>query len=241
MQGSATHATARLSTLLGALLPAPAVLVCCTEPADPASLSPGERADVARAAPVRLREFAAGRQCARRALVHFGLIDVELRVGADRRPQWPAGFTGSITHTEGFYAAAVAPRSALPGIGIDCERIGRIGPRLLPRIATAAEIDWLESLDDAQQARAASLLFSAKEAFYKAQFALVGERPGFHDVRIEVSAWRRTGGEFTVRTLRPLAIDAHSAAPLIGRFRFHGAFVSAGIGCAAGQNVMISS
>lgn len=226
-------ATAHLSTPLGALFATPVVVACCRGPGAPAVLSAGERADVARAAPARLGEFAAGRLCARRALAEFGLADAELRVAVDRQPRWPAGFTGSITHTEGCFAAAVAPVGRVLGVGLDVETVGRVGARLLPRVATEAEMAWIESLGAAARPGAASLLFSAKEAFYKAQFALTGERLGFHDVAIAVRGWQGSGGEFDVRALRPLALETRALAPLSGRFAFDGALVFAAIVCAA--------
>ncbi len=223
----------RLAPRLAALFAAPVVVARCGGPGEPALLSPGERADVARAAPARLGEFAAGRLCARRALAEFGVADAELRVGGDRQPLWPAGFTGSITHTQGCCAAAVAQVGLTLGVGLDTEVVGRIGARLLPRIATAAELAWRESLGAAERPGGASLLFSAKEAFYKAQFAVTGERLGFHDVAISVPSRRAAAGEFAVRPLRALAIEQRAGAPFAGRFSFAGALVFAGIACAA--------
>ena len=81
------------------------------EPGDPADLLPGEAVYVAKAVPKRINEFAAGRACARRALATFGMPGAVLLAAPDRQPLWPTGFVGSITHTAGFCAAAVAPRS----------------------------------------------------------------------------------------------------------------------------------
>jgi len=55
----------------------------------------------------RIQDFAGGRLCAHYALGAFGMADVSILPGSDREPLWPAGFTGSITHTEGYSAAVV--------------------------------------------------------------------------------------------------------------------------------------
>src|SRR5258706_16095138 len=43
-------------------------------------------------------------------------------------------------------------------------------------ICTPSETAWLGSLPDSERLAAATLIFSAKEAFYKCQFALTQER-----------------------------------------------------------------
>ena len=55
-----------------------------------------------------------------------------------------------------------------PGIGIDAERIGRVTHNLWPRLFDTKERDYLAALEEAPQAVAATLMFSAKEACFKA-------------------------------------------------------------------------
>ena len=77
---------------------------------EPGWLRPEERAYVESAVPRRVREFAAGRQCARLALRELGGPDEAIPVGLSRQPKWPPGIVGSITHTVGYCLAVVAVR-----------------------------------------------------------------------------------------------------------------------------------
>jgi len=100
-----------------------------------------------------------------------------------------------------------------------------------PRIAisTPSEIDWLESLPQLQQAMAATLIFSAKEAFYKCQYPLVRERLNFHDVTVEVLAWGADQGSFAIHATRRIALAESVTLPLKGHYLFHEQFVTVGV------------
>jgi len=224
---------ARLSPLVGDLFPATVVAAQMCEPGDAALLLPGEREAIAHAVPKRIQEFTAGRLCARRALAEFGIRDFALRMGADRQPVWPEGFAGSITHTDAWCVAVVADQTAFMGVGVDSEVVGRVGPRVLPRICTTAESEWLKGLAPAEHDRALTLVFAAKEAFYKAQYPSTRERLSFRDVAIEASDWGGSRGAFLVRPLRCIALEPLVSGGFPGRYEFHDEFVSAGVGLPA--------
>ena len=217
------------SSTLAALFPAAVSVVERRTPGDPADLLPAEAEHVTRAVPKRIQEFAAGRVCARRALEAFGVRDFVLHAAADRQPLWPAGFVGSITHTAGFCAAATARRDAVLAVGLDSEVVGAPTAELWPTIARAEELAWVRSLDDGAGAAAMTLLFSAKEAFYKSQYPLVGEWLDFHDLSIEVPGWGGTQGDFHVTAMRALRFARHARLPATGRYVFHEQFVSAAV------------
>jgi 4'-phosphopantetheinyl transferase EntD len=217
-------------SLIGGLFPAGVIGVTTAEPGDESQLLAAEAALVQRAVEKRRRDCAAGRYCARRALAGLGIAEEPLLIGADRQPLWPAGVVGSITHTGGFCAAVVAHAAALRGIGIDTEIVGRVTAPLWPSICVPEEIARLKSLPRELRARTATVIFSAKEAFYKAQYPALGERVGFHDVAIELSpagGWQHSGS-FEVHPLRSLSVAKLVAGPLRGRFVFHAGFVSTG-------------
>jgi 4'-phosphopantetheinyl transferase EntD len=199
------------------------------EAGDASLLFPAEAQYLGKAVPKRVQEFAAGRLCARRLLAEFGIVDFPLKVADDRQPIWPDTLIGSITHTRGFCAAVVAQKTHVPAIGIDCEVAGSVREEIWPKIFTPAETLWLRSLPTSQQSVAATLIFSAKEAFYKCQYPLVGERLGFHDARVAVLDWGATRGKFTVDTGSNAAIARHAILPLQGRYLFHEEFISTGI------------
>jgi 4'-phosphopantetheinyl transferase EntD len=149
-------------------------------------LHPAEESLVANAGEKRRRDFALGRACARAALAQAGMADAVIARDADGRPVWPEGFVGSITHTQG-YAAALAARAAdFAALGVDAERVGAVTPELMPRLFDAAERDWLESLDAVRRPAMAAVLFSAKEACFKASSA--GRVLAFQGIHIEVQA-----------------------------------------------------
>ena len=151
--------------------------------ADDHDLWPEEEAHVARAVAARRLQFAAGRRCARAGLVALGLEAGPIPAGPQRAPRWPADILGSISHTDG-YAVAVVRRADPPNlsIGIDAEQLGRVGSHLYSRLFTPGEQAWLARLPHPRRDAAATAVFGAKEAYYKAQFPLTGAWVGFLDV-----------------------------------------------------------
>jgi 4'-phosphopantetheinyl transferase EntD len=231
----------RLSDGFQNLFPAGVVATEMRVPGDVALLLPEEAACLGRAVAKRRQEFAAGRQCARRALRELGVVDFPLRVGADREPLWPRGFVGSITHTAGICAAVVASRERFRGLGVDAEIVGVVGAELWPSICVAAETAWLASLPHPERAPAVTLIFAAKEAFYKAQFPLARERLHFHDIGIDVPVWSTSRGSFLVRPLRPIWVSEFVALPLRGEYGFFGEFAAAGVAIGARRLTTASS
>ena len=151
---------------------------------DESQLHPDEAAWIGHASGKRRREFAAGRICARAALLELGVAaDQPLGSGQDRAPLWPDGVIGSISHTADYCIAVLARADGSgDGIGIDAERYGRVGDHLHRTIFTTAERAWLGRLPGPERAETATTLFSGKEAFYKAQHPLTRSWVGFKDV-----------------------------------------------------------
>jgi 4'-phosphopantetheinyl transferase EntD len=89
---------------------------------------------------------------------------------------------GSVTHTDGYGAAVAAGRQRLLSVGIDTERTDAIPAELWPRICAPRELLRLRTLAAKLQPSAATLIFAAKEAFCKCQFALVSEVQGAIDL-----------------------------------------------------------
>lgn len=139
---------------------------------DGSTLFPQERAVLGRAVLKRRREFEAGRLLARRAMERLGVEAGPLLPGPRRAPVWPDAVVGSITHTRRWCAAAVAPRESFRAVGIDLEPDEPIKPPLFRMICTPPELEILEGLPPAERGRVCRIVFSAKEAAYKAQFAI---------------------------------------------------------------------
>jgi 4'-phosphopantetheinyl transferase EntD len=149
----------------------------------------------------RQREFATVRVCARRALADLGLPPVALLPGRRGAPRWPDGVVGSMTHCDGYRAAALARRAGTVSIGIDAEPNGPLRPGVLEAIALPEEEAWVRRLcADEPKVRWDRLLFSAKESVYKTWYPLTGGELGFDEAAI---AFDPDTGRFTARLLVP--------------------------------------
>ncbi len=156
-------------------------------------LTPGEAAMVARAVPKRVRELAAGRALARRALVALGRSTAEILSTPDRDPIWPSGVAGSISHTDDYCAVVLGEAGSTGHVGLDVEGRGNVPVDLWSLTFVDEEIAFLETLSGSARTDAAAILFSAKEAFYKAQYPRTRVILSFHDVTIRLEA----DGSFT--------------------------------------------
>jgi 4'-phosphopantetheinyl transferase EntD len=184
-------------------------------------LCPGEEALIASAVESRRRAFTTARTCARSALADLGVAPGPILRSKHGSPQWPSGFVGSITHCDGYRAAAVARAEQIAGIGIDAEPNAALPGGVCRNVASDDEAVGLHELavrdPDVAWDR---LLFSAKESVYKAWFPLTGRWLGFDDVVVEI---HRADGTFCARMLVPAPVV--SGEPLRA---FHGRWVASG-------------
>jgi 4'-phosphopantetheinyl transferase EntD len=199
------------------------------ETADPGLLYAAEREFCAGFAPKRIAEFAAGRLCARRALEDLGVTNAPIAVNADRSPRWPPGIVGSISHTSNYGCAVVAHASDLTSIGVDVEIVGRVTAELDTLVFTARERGFLAALPTAERARAATVIFSAKEAFYKCQYAITQQWLDFQDVSLELATSDLVSGAFSAEVAGRVARTGTADFPQRGRFRIDGDIALTGI------------
>ncbi|MEU6770082.1 4'-phosphopantetheinyl transferase superfamily protein [Streptomyces sp. NPDC046759] len=151
-------------------------------------LYPGEAALVERAVPKRRREFAAVRGCARRAMEKLGVPAQSVLSGERGAPRWPAGLIGSMTHCDGYCAAALAHAGDLASLGIDAEPHGPLPPDVLPAVCLPAEAERIARLAGQRPAvHWDRILFSAKESVYKAWFPLTRSWLDFSEADISMS------------------------------------------------------
>ncbi len=146
----------------------------------------GEAKLVASAIESRQREFSTGRVLARRLLRQMNVADFELLRDEDRVPKWPVGIVGSISHTGNLCAVAIAPESEYRGIGLDVEPDRPVGPGIEGRVCTPLEVAWLETGPTADRGQRCRMIFSIKEAVYKAFYPRLRESWGFRDVSVEL-------------------------------------------------------
>lgn len=161
-------------------------------------LFPEEQAVIARAVEKRRREFTTGRACARRALAQLGVPPGPIPSGAHGEPVWPSGIVGSLTHCARYRACAVARADAIATIGIDAEPNRPLPDGVLEDVASERERALVTG--GSSHVDIGRLLFSAKEAVYKAWFPLTGRWLGFFDAELSIDL---TEGTFRARLLVP--------------------------------------
>lgn len=182
----------------------------------------------------RRGEFAAGRLCARKALQRLGVTEAPISADEKGAPIWPIGFVGSISHTKGYYAAAVAKKEDVEAIGLDVEKADRLQTPLWNRVLKVSEIAWLEkTIPQSMQVTWATLFFSAKEAFYKFQYPITGCWLGFQDVRIKFNEINTESGSFTVYVEKS---DYPREKVLKGQYIFFGPYVATALYLSTGRN-----
>jgi 4'-phosphopantetheinyl transferase EntD len=211
----------------------PGVCVAASEnEADESALHPGEAELAQTMGAARRREFSAGRACARRALHELGVTDAPVLRGLRRAPLFPDGIVGSITHTAGFCAAAVARSDSFAGIGLDAERDQALSARAAARICAPGELEALRALPGRSPEQWAALVFSAKETLYKAYFPLTGFFIGFRDAAIALVPEADDAGRFEARLLRRDAPSAAGQRHFAGRYRLDAQRILTGLAIA---------
>jgi 4'-phosphopantetheinyl transferase EntD len=191
------------------------------------ALFPEEEKIIAQAVEQRQREYATVRSCARACLERLGYAPVAILPGDGGAPTWPAGVLGSMTHCAGYAAAAVGPLPQISAIGIDAEPDAPLPDDVLELVATAAERDRLAATrPEPDGPNWDRLLFSAKEAVYKAWFPLVGEWLDHQEA--EVSFDPRDGTFAALLSRDGLVADGRQIHRLHGRWtRKHGILATA--------------
>lgn len=196
------------------ILPGQAVAVEARDDAAEMALFAEEEALLEGAVDKRRREFATGRMCARTVLRQLGYPACAILRGPRGEPLWPEGVVGSITHCDGYRAAAAARSSEIVTLGIDAEPHAALPDGVLGQIARPEELPTLRLLQaDLPEVRWDRLLFSAKESVYKAWFPLTARWLGFEDVSVSLDPDTRT---FVARLLPSGPMPALAENPLRG-------------------------
>lgn len=188
--------------------------ISTTEPKSTDSLTAQEKQLVSDAPLKRRQDFATGRWCARQALKKIGIPPTSISVGVHREPIWPKGITGSISHTEGYYCAAVSPvKSAL---GVDAEELkNSFTFNNVKTICTSHEYKRITSTQKKFINFTCHIVFSAKEAFYKSVHPITRKTIGFKDVEVEIN-W--TNSSYEILLLKGLSGDLTSGRRFRGDY-----------------------
>jgi len=167
----------------------------------------------------RRNEFIAGRRCARAALSKLGQTASALPPDAEGVPVWPAGTVGSISHSRGLCCAVATSTDVTCCLGLDLEKTTRLSARAMARVVHPLEVDFVG--DDQTKG---SLLFSVKEAFFKAQFPQWHVQPNFKDLALHVDL---AAEQMSVQEIAPHLPKAlrEAAIGMQFRYRFFGEYV----------------
>lgn len=148
--------------------------------------SPGSLPSTERFLCLAEAQKSATEQCLRTLLDSVGL---DQNIVPSRMPDgqrgWPPGFVGSLAHKNTLVLSTIAKTTLLSNLGLDVERIEVCNDTLehvvAPQEALPQGLSYREAL---------TVVFSAKEAVFKAQFPTTGRRLSFADVFIR---WRSAG------------------------------------------------
>ena len=169
----------------------------------------------------RKAEFIAGRYCAKTAIQRLPLQQSPLQqsplqepplhqassqfsaigIGEKRQPLWPRGIVGSITHSHGFAAAAVADTTSARSLGIDSEYM--INEKTASNIACHILREEENYCDNQQlvdnDIAYLTLIFSAKESIFKCLHPLVHQYFDFKDATISLSTSKTNRFEYVLQ------------------------------------------
>ncbi|WEK51844.1 MAG: 4'-phosphopantetheinyl transferase superfamily protein [Candidatus Kaistia colombiensis] len=150
-------------------------------------LLPDERRSISSRHPTIRRASGAARHVAHGLLADLGLDDVSILRSPSGAPVWPDGITGSLAHDDEVAVAAVAPVSSIRCLGIDVEP-----PHPLPDDIFTLAVTRADVFDNVDRGLAGRLIFSAKEAVYKAVYPMDHEILGYDEIAVDLGANQAT-------------------------------------------------
>lgn len=137
---------------------------------------------ISNAFPKRKAEYLAGRICAKNSLLELGLKN-QVLPSSNREPIWPEKIIGSISHSKNIAISIVTDKTFCSGVGVDVEDLVKDNEYLgmLPLIFSEFELIEYQNQINADFF---TLIFSAKESFYKAVYSSVKVFIEFHALRL---------------------------------------------------------
>ena len=163
-------------TRIGEDLDVGPVTLRCQHGGEHFALTPAQTRSLAQASERRVRSFRAGRAVAAALLAGRGFEDWELLNDDERVPVWPPSLVGSISHRDELAVCAVGNRADIAGIGVDIETRHEVKAELARQICSR----WDDPATDL------ALVFSAKEAAYKAVFPRARHFIDFSEASVHV-------------------------------------------------------
>jgi enterobactin synthetase component D len=172
-------------------------------------------ASIDRAVTKRKAEFVAGRYLAKLALTTLLSKETHVGIKNNRIPEWPLGFTGAISHTNGFAICAIAHKYVIKSIGIDTEEV--VTPETADDISNYVLLDSEKGIV-CEDLNLLTLAFSAKESLFKALYPEVGFYFGFECA--EITMINQRTNSFKIQLLKNLTSDLKNGNTFDGFFEF---------------------
>lgn len=148
---------------------------------DESLLLPEEARAISARNPAARRASGAARAVARSLLLAEGFAGAVIGRDEAGVPLWPAGIVGSLAHDDAMAVAAIAHAADHRSLGIDVEPAEPL-PEDIAALVTLPQ-DVIAGIDPHLAAR---LMFSAKEAAYKAVFPLDREVLGYEHIAVDL-------------------------------------------------------
>lgn len=133
----------------------------------------------------RQAEFLAGRYIVQLALKQIGASVSNVPIGIRGAPVWPAGVSGSISHSDSIAICAVSPSSNKNFIGVDVENIftSETALNVAQIVASDEDLLFFEPSGLGFQ-QFLTLVFSAKESLFKAISCFLSEYLNFDSSKV---------------------------------------------------------
>lgn len=160
-----------------------------------AAMYPVEAEQISNAVASRRADFAWARACAREAMTRLGSPVGPIVRGGKGMPVWPPGVVGTLTHTDGLRAAALGSAGRVRSMGVDVEPHEPLAAGVLDAVSLPEEAAWVRAVGvELPSVHWDKLLFTAKEATYKAWFPLTRRWLGFADAHVTLVPEPPRGG-----------------------------------------------
>lgn len=139
---------------------------------------------------------------------------------ASGAPGWPDGYVGSLTHKDGWVGVALKRQDEAQSLGIDAEDVARLKLGFESKILTPPESERLGvwEKDGFSRLDLLALIFSFKEALFKAVYPLGAKMFYFHDA--EVTRIDRATGGVSARVLIDTSPVTPAGTTVPGHFAF---------------------
>lgn len=135
----------------------------------------------------RQAQFLAGRLAAQNSLHANNYKPVNIGIGSHKQPIWPSGVIGSISHASNISISTVLDTDMHSGCGLDIQAlltVDEIKHSISIILSQQDQIIFPTLKDSLANSQLETLIFSAKESYFKSVFNSIGKYFNFNDISI---------------------------------------------------------